>query len=884
MAEVYRATDTRLGRDVVLKVVREGLGAHGPALERFQREARLAASLSHPNVVALYDVGSHDGQQYLVTELLEGQSLRERLSQGPVTVPTALDWAVQAARGLSAVHERGIVHRDLKPDNLFVTSAGHVKLLDFGIAKFIEIAQHGATPHKLMDKTHSLSGGATATGTLVGTPGYMAPEQVRGDPVDARADVFSLGAVLYEMLSGHRAFPGGSLVESGYAVLEREPDPLPSTVPPAVTRVVRRCLTKEPSQRFQTAEELALELTATIQQLPDFSGTEPSQRSQEGKRPPANPAFPRPSSPVARRRFAASALVFVVLASAAVVLWRVRKTDYFWRDPLANARYQTLTDFEEGEHSAAISRDGKLVAFLSPRGGPLDVWLTRPGTGDFSNATRGRVPEIVLNRGLRMMQFSPDGSFVSLWLGKSDQLKRSTIDTWAVPTLAGEPRRLLEGLVEPDWSSDGQRVVYHQTGPGDPTFVKAEEVEARQIYVAPGLGKLAKHAHFPTWSPDDSFIYFTQGEVPNGPLDIWRIHPTGGSPERITFHNSWVTHPTPIGSSILLYLATTADGQGPWIFGLDVERRVPHRLSAGVEQYTSLAASADGRRLVATAAQLKTSLWQVPLSARPVEASDARRIKLPTSQGRSPRLAANYLLYVSSHGATERLWKLVGEKPTELWTAPAARIIGGPSISPQADRVAFSTEERGRTRLVVMNADGTGVRILADSLKLRGAPAWAPDGQSIVTAADEGGQPRLFRISLETGAAVRFLEEYSLDPAWAPREGFLVYSGMDIGTTFPVRAVTAAGLPYAIPELTLNRGARRFRFLPGQTALVVSRGDIEHKNLWVKDLATGTERQLTNFSHDIVMGDFDVSPDGNEIVFERLQELSDIVLIERAAP
>ncbi|HMK73039.1 MAG TPA: protein kinase, partial [Myxococcaceae bacterium] len=259
MAEVYRARDTRLGRDVAIKVVSEALGSDGAFLERFQREARLAGSLSHANVVALHDVGLHDGKPYFVTELLQGETLRERLAKGPVPLGKALDWAAQMAQGLAAAHERGIVHRDLKPENIFIGRDGHVKLLDFGIAKLIEAAQ-GAAPHGLLDETLAPAGGKTGTGMVLGTPGYMSPEQVRGDPVDASTDFFSFGAVLYELLSGRRAFPAESVVESGYAILHNEPEPLPATVPAAVAHVVSRCLEKDPGRRFHSAGDLAFHL------------------------------------------------------------------------------------------------------------------------------------------------------------------------------------------------------------------------------------------------------------------------------------------------------------------------------------------------------------------------------------------------------------------------------------------------------------------------------------------------------------------------------------------------------------------------------------------------------------------------------------------------
>ena len=268
MAEVYRARDTRLGREVAIKVVSEALGADRAFVERFEREARLVGSVTHPNVVALHDVGVHDGKPYFVTELLQGETLRTRMGKGPVPLQTALAWASQMAEGLAAAHERGIVHRDLKPENVLVSRDGHVKLLDFGIAKVIAAAAHEpetaaeSGPHDLLQHTAPSMSGNTATGLVIGTPGYMSPEQLRGEPVDARSDLFSLGAVLHELLSGGRAFPGASAVESSYAILHNEPEPLPATVPSSVAQVVRRCLEKDAGRRFQSARDLAFHLEA----------------------------------------------------------------------------------------------------------------------------------------------------------------------------------------------------------------------------------------------------------------------------------------------------------------------------------------------------------------------------------------------------------------------------------------------------------------------------------------------------------------------------------------------------------------------------------------------------------------------------------------------
>jgi Tol biopolymer transport system component len=580
-----------------------------------------------------------------------------------------------------------------------------------------------------------------------------------------------------------------------------------------------------------------------------------------------------------RRRFVWPAIAAAAVISVGTTVWLLERADYFWKSPIANAQFQQVTDFEGTEQAAAISRDGKFVAFLSDRDGRMDVWVTQVGTGPFYNLTRGAIPELV-NRSVRTTAFSPDGALVFFWARKPDGSKAGDIGIWAVPTLGGQPRPYLEGVAELDWSNDGSRLVYHTPGPGDPMFVKEpkQSPAGRQIFEAPpGL-----HGHFPLWSPDQDFIYFVQGSVPDR-MDVWRIRPTGGAAERITFHNSRVSHPTLLNGRTLLYLASDAGGAGPWLHSLDVERRIPHRISSGVDRYASLAASADGRRLVATLASPKSTLWRVPISGTPVEASAASRITLTTGRAFSPRLGPDYLLYVSSNGASEGIWKLAAGTATELWNAPGARIVGGPAIESNGRRIAFSIEQRGRTRLYVMNADGTEARVVTESLELRGAPAWAPDGQSITSAANDDGVPRLFSVSLDGRAPVRLVSEYSIEPGWAPDGRFLLYSGPDIGTTFPVKAVTAQGGPYPLPNLTLTRGARRLCFLPGRRELVVLRGEIEHKNFWLIDLETGAERQLTNFGADFVVRDFDVSADGREIVLDRVQENSDIVLLDLSA-
>lgn len=583
-----------------------------------------------------------------------------------------------------------------------------------------------------------------------------------------------------------------------------------------------------------------------------------------------------PSAPQRHQAFAWVLIGIGAVLAVGVTIWFLERRDTFWKSPLADARIQQVTDFGGTEQAAAVSRDGRFVAFLSDRDGRVDVWLTRVGTGQFYNLTRDTARELV-NPSVRTVAFSPDGAFVTFWARKPGGPANADISVWAVPVLGGQPRPYLEGAAEFDWSVDGSRLVYHTPGPGDPMFVRdpGQPPQGRPIFTAPpGL-----HSHFPLWSVDQTYIYFVQGSVPDR-MDIWRIRPAGGIPERITYHESHVSYPVFLKPRTLMYLASDSDGSGPWLYSVDVERRRPHRVSSGLDRYTSLAASADGKRLVVSLATTNSTLWRLPITDNAAEASAARRISLTTGSGFFPRLGPDYLLYTVRNSASDSIWKLQGEAATELWTAPEARVIGAPATTLDGRRVAFSIRQSGQALLCMMNADGTGFRIVAKSLELQGAPAWAPDGGSITSAVVDQGVPHLFSIPLDGRAPTPLVPEHALDPVWSSDGSFVVFSGPDIGTTFHVKAATADAREYALPKLTLTRGARHLRFLPGRHALVVMRGDIRHKNLWMIDLNTGAERQLTDLAPDFEMHDFDISPDGREAVLEQVEENSDIVQVD----
>ncbi len=415
MGEVYRARDPRLGREVAVKVLPAAVSEDGDRLRRFEQEARAASALNHSNILTVFDTGSQDGTVYLVTELLEGETLRERLAGGALPARKAIEIGIQIARGLAAAHERGIVHRDLKPENLFLTRDGRVKILDFGLAR-LQRSDIGEAPTILT---------GTEPGVVLGTVGYMAPEQVRGQPADHRADVFALGVVLYEMLTGRRAFQRDSAAETMTAILREEPPDLP--VPPGLDRIVRHCLEKEPHHRFQSASDLAFGLES----VSALSGTGASPTQAKRRRGPL--------------RAVAVAGLLIAAAYLAGIFTQQRLGQ---SEP---PRFQRLT-FRRGHvFHARFAPDGQTIVYSSAWDGkPYELFTTRTDSPesrplDLPNAT--------------LQTISPRGEMLINLLREKDGAPDSLGQTLARVSLAGgTPRPILEEhpLRWVDWAPDGR--------------------------------------------------------------------------------------------------------------------------------------------------------------------------------------------------------------------------------------------------------------------------------------------------------------------------------------------------------------------------------------------------------------------------------------------
>jgi Tol biopolymer transport system component len=852
MGEVYRARDPKLGRDVAIKILPHVFTNHPERLARFEREARMLAALNHPNVGAIYGLEEADGVRALVLELVEGETLADRIQRGPVPVTDALTIARQIADALDAAHEKGIVHRDLKPANVKVTPDGVVKVLDFGLAK-------AATGEGLTaDYTRSPTGtaGGTQEGTILGTTAYMSPEQSRGQAVDKRTDIWAFGCVLYEMLTGRVAFRGETMSDTIAAILRREPDwaALPATTPPMVARLLQRSLEKDPKRRLRDIADARAELDDAL---------------EGGKAPAMVTGRPTVVSPRSWSRWAA--IVLVALASA-LAGWGVRRVNPAPDNPLSNATFTRLTNFEGDEAQPTLSPDGKFAAFLSDRDGPLDVWLTQVGSGRFSSLTReSHMPSV---RPTRNIGFSGDGS--QIWFGGAP------VGRMRIMPMMGGPATpfLVDRAVEVAWSSDGARMVYHTDAPGDPMFVADRTgVGAKQIFVDPIVGG---HNHHQAWSPDGRWIYFARGIQDTSQMDVWRIAANGGQPERVTYHDAYVGFPTPIDDRNVLYIAKDHEGSGPWLWTLDTNSRATRRVAYGTEQYLSIASSAGHRRLVASVANPSAGLWTVPILDHPAEDGDAKPMVLPTVRALAPRLAGRSLFYLSSQGSGDGLWRFEDGKAVEILKGSDEALFEPPAVSADGRQVAVILRRGGKLRLHVLSADGGDLRSLAEPIDIRGSVCWSPDGKWIVAGGIDDRGPGLFKIPLDRGAPVRLIAGTARDPVWSPAGDLIVYTGQNVSVDAPLLAIRAEGTNVELPPIRLRVEGKRYRFLPNGLALVYAQGPFPAQDFWLLDLATKKSRRLSRLNNSAATPSFDVTADGKQIVFDRVRENSDIVLIDLA--
>jgi Tol biopolymer transport system component len=447
-----------------------------------------------------------------------------------------------------------------------------------------------------------------------------------------------------------------------------------------------------------------------------------------------------------------------------------------------------------------------------------------------------------------------------------------------MPLMGGEPRPFLvkqsQNVV---WSPDGLRIAYHTSEDGDPIYIADRNgANARQLLAdRPGI-----HNHFPAWSPDGRWLYFVRGIPSANEMDVWRVPSSGGSAERLTTHNSYVGYPTPVDQRTVLYVARGADGSGPWLWALDTNRKLTHRVSFGLEKYLSVAASSDGRRLVATVANPSANLWSVPITDRVAGEREVKPFLVPAVRALMPRFGGADLFYLSSRGMGDGLWRYRDGKVQEIWNGAEGALLEPPAASFDGRRVAFVLRRKGRLRLQVEMADGTEPQLLAENLDLHGAPCWSPDGHWIATGGGDAQGAGLFKVPVDGGPAMRLTSGLASNPVWSPDGTWIAYAGPNVGEYTPLLGVHPDGTRVPVPEIKLHRDGERIRFLPAAKGLVFMQGEKEFQDFWLFDPSTQNTRRLTHLAHPTDVRTFDITPDGKQIVFDRLRNNSDIVLID----
>jgi Tol biopolymer transport system component len=695
MGEVFRARDTRLARDVAVKVLPPRLAADAEALARFEREAKAVAALSHPNILSIFDFGRADGIAYAVTELLEGESLRERLRPGALPMRKAAECAIQIAHGLAAAHDKGIVHRDLKPENVFVSRDGHVKILDFGLAR------QGATSAAGGESGSPTEAHQTEPGSVLGTVGYMSPEQVRGQPLDHRSDIFSLGSVLFEMATGGPAFKRDTAAETMTAILREDPLDLPepasrsARLAPGLERTLRHCLEKSPEERFQSARDLAYDLEA-------LSG---STRSGAQAASAAAPSRLRMS------RLAAAAAALALLG-AGFLAGRIARTGGVPAGASSAPSVTKLT-FQAGPLSyPSVSPEGQSFAFVRQDGGDLDIHLQRVGGANAINLTADSTADDT------EPAFSPDGSQIAF------RSERDGGGIFLMGATGESARRLTDVGYNPAWSPDGRELVY-STGIIQPLWPYARDARGALWVVDVASGQKRRvspegqDAVQPSWSPGGQRIAFW-GLRAGGQRDLWTIARSGEAASLVSLTDDADLDWNPVwapGGRQLYFSSDRGGTLGLWRFATDEASGrssgppEPVAVPFPIAAYASF--TRDGRRLVVAGAFSTDSIQRF---------------------GFDPERAVT-----------------LGE-PRMVFASSLRLFYVG--VSEDGGRVAFTSGGR-REDLFTLAADGTGLRQLTnDAFKDRG-PVFLPGGQGLLLYSTRSGNYEAWTMRLDGSAAVQ---------------------------------------------------------------------------------------------------------------------------------
>ncbi len=829
MGEVYRARDQRLSRDVAIKVLPPSFLGEPDRLLRFEQEARAAGQLNHPNILVVYDIGTHGKAPYVVEELLEGETLRQKLAGAALSPRKAVDYAAQIAEGLAAAHQKGIVHRDLKPENLFVTHDGRLKILDFGLAKLV--VPVGSRP-AASQMTEAPTQVETGAGVVMGTVGYMSPEQVRGQAADHRSDIFSFGCILYEMISGQRAFKGDSSVETMNAILKEEPPEISQTrhdLPPGLERVVQHCLEKSPDERFQSARDLAFQIDAL---------SSPSATTTGGTKLHAAPRALR------TRPMVAAAVVLLALA-AGVVAGRMTL-----RSP-APVTYSQLTFRQGNISSGRFTSDQETVVYGAAwEGSPTEIFTARPGAPE--SRSLGLPSADVLS-------VSASGEMAILLDARYTVGFQRTGTLARAPLAGGVPRQVLEDVQDADWTPGGSELA----------VVRAVEGRYRIEYpIGKVLYETSLWVSSPRFSRDGRRIGFVDHPLTGDSRGRIAVVDLTGKMKVLTepFNSAEGLAWSPDGSELWF----TAGKQGNLMSLYAVDLAGHERMVAGMPASLSLYdVASNGRILVARNSWRRGILGLAPgesverdLSwldwSRPSCVAADGRLVLFDEQGQGGGPA--YSVYLRKTDGSPAV--KIGEGYSQA-LSPDGRWAATVPVD-KADRITFVPTGAGEARTVILN----GLSV--------GAMSWHPDGRRLlVLAAEADHLPRLFVADQERGAAKPITEEApGINGAISPDGKWVAVASLSgAGRIIPFEGGEARPLP------GVGAGDFVLRWTEDGRGLFVTRSTGLPARIERVDVATG-QRTLwkellpTDRAGLVDVGRYFFSADGRSYVYSYRRNIS----------
>ena len=846
MGAVYRARDPQLQREVAIKVLPDAFRQVPDRVLKFEREARAAASINHPNVIAVHDFGVHDGIGFIVTELLEGETLRERMAGRSLPPRTAVDYAIQIASGLAAGHEQGIVHRDVKPENVFVTKEGRIKILDFGLAKTVDAS------------TATFDGISIAA--VAGTAAYMSPEQARGLRTDQRSDIFSLGAVLYEMLAGFAPFRRATAGETVAAVLRDEPAALVG-VAPALVRVVFHCLEKTPEQRCQNVRDLIFDLQA----IPEGDLSSVARK---------------PGWPLMTKTTAWIALAVIASATAAVIAYRARPSV----STPAEHHVHRLTDLPGIEESPAVSPDGSSVAFIASANGRRQIFVRLIAGGTPLQITNDDVDH-------QFPRWTPDHT--ALVYFSPGGLGEVQGQIWSIPALGGSPRRIIDSVGGGDVSGDGRLVCFRLSN----RHIQLVTSSLTGGDVRPIADSEPAYHLYPRWSPDGRWIAFQRGDGVRN--DVFVIARDGGGPPRqLTHDRNVIKGLTWLPDSRNIVYASSRETTLPYLpplalWQISLDGGEPRQMTPGDVWYEQPDSRASGL-LAASRVTMRFDIWSFPFDGGATESvRDARQLTHQTGQVLTPTAApdGDHIAFLSDSGGHGNLWVMstrTGRLRQITFEEDPHVTVGLPVWSPDGRSIAF-VSSKGHTGyefgVWLVDPDGRNLRNVA---KQGLGIAWSPDSQWIYYVQTSAGV--INKVRAAGGNPVRVSSEATRNiiGLGGPTLYYVVqHVLLDGRPELEIRAATPENGPsHRLASIAASRVPSwqivNPALSPDGEWLAMPLSDGFTTNIWVVSTRDGTWRQVTDFGDraTFIARRVSWSADGKSILAAVGEGDSDIVVFD----